>query len=71
MVEGRYMIDYSRSPIEIDISVKDKETLQGIIRFVGEDRNRMQMLFDPEGKKRPVAFEPDLRLVTWTKKAKK
>lgn len=67
---GNYRIDYSKDPIQIDITWGNGKSEYGIIRFVGEEKGLMEMeLTTPESKERPVSFGRDTMLLT--KKVKK
>lgn len=68
--EGRYKIDYSKDPMQIDVDWGANKQY-GIIRFVGDGNNKMQILFDQYDGKRPVNFNIDRDPIWLTKKVKK
>ncbi len=69
--EGRYKIVYSKNPIPLDIILNDSDSRLRIVRFIGEDRSKMQMRFDPERKMRPINFESNGTPIWLTKKVNK
>ena len=70
--EGKYKFDYAKNPIQLDINWTDNIVMLGIVRFIGEGKDRMQVIFtggdDP---KRPI--DSEVNQPTWwlTKKVKK
>ena len=69
---GYYKVDYSKNPIEIDLSVDHSGVVSyGILRFFGNDRNKMQLLFTTTEEARPNDFPADQRHNIWTKNVKK
>jgi hypothetical protein len=72
VIEGRYKFDYSKNPIQLDINWSDNLVMLGIVRFIGEDKNRLQIIYtwgdDP---KRPANFEVNQPIWWLTKKVKK
>jgi hypothetical protein len=67
---GDYKIDYSTDPIQIDIRWGNGKTEVGILRFIGEEKNLMEIeLSTPGSNERPTGFGRDTMLLT--KKVKK
>lgn len=67
---GRYTIDTSKDPNQIDISWENGKSEIGILRFVGEEKRLMEIELTTSGsKERPTNFGKDTMLLT--KKAKK
>jgi len=67
---GRYRIDDSKDPIQIDIDWENGKSEVGIIRFVGAEKGFMEMeLTTPGNNERPTSFGKDTMLLT--KKVKK
>ena len=57
--EGKYKFDYSKDPVQLDIDWTGDNTLlriHGIVRFVGDKKEQMQILFST--KSRPSKFRP-------------
>jgi len=69
VVIGKYKVDYSKDPIQIDIKWESGKSEYGIIRFIGEDKGLMEMKTSPEINERPTKFAEDSMLLT--KKVKK
>ena len=70
VVTGKYKVDYSKDPIQIDIEWEDGTLKHGIIRFIGETKGFMEMeLTTPENNGRPDHFGGAAMLLT--KKVKK
>ena len=68
--EGTYKIDYSKTPIQISIYFKgDNAFNYGIVRFIGEDKSKLQFRFDLSGKNRPTNFD-NVDIHLYTKKMK-
>lgn len=67
---GDYKIDYSKDPVQIDIAWRNGKSEVGIIRFIGEEKNLMEIeLAAPGSNERPIGFGRDTMLLT--KKVKK
>ena len=67
---GDYKIDYSKDPVQIDIAWRNGKSEVGIIRFVGKEKNLMEIeLAAPGSNERPIGFGRDTVLLT--KKVKK
>jgi hypothetical protein len=67
---GGYQIDYSKDPIQIDIKWGNGKSEVGIIRFIGNEKNLMEIELAPPGSgERPTGFGRDTMLLT--KKVKK
>jgi hypothetical protein len=67
---GTYKIDYSKDPIQIDIQWGNGKSEVGILRFIGTEKNLMEIELAPPGSgERPAGFGRDTLLLT--KKAKK
>ena len=71
--DGKYRFDYSKNPITLDIEwSKGKEDLShlyGIAQFVGEKKDKMQIVFST--KVRQSSFQADEASFWLTKKVKK
>jgi hypothetical protein len=71
-MEGRYRFNYAENPIQLDINCSDNLVTLGIVRFIGEGKNRMQIIYtwgdDP---KRPTTFEVNQPSWWLKKKVKK
>lgn len=70
---GKYRFDYSKNPITLDIEwnkvQEDVSHLYGIAQFVGERKDKMQIVFST--KARPSSFQADEPSFWLTKKVKK
>jgi hypothetical protein len=72
--EGEYKIDYSQKPIQLEINwyIEGKNYKSpGIVRFIGEDKNRMQYCFSFPDELPVSSFDDALRCWWLTKKVKK
>jgi len=68
--KGKYKIDDSKDPIQIDIEWENGKSEVGIFRFVGDEKKLMEIeLTTLGGKERPTSFGKDTMLLT--KKVKK
>lgn len=70
--EGKYKFDYSKDPVQLDIDWTGDNTLlriYGIVRFVGDKKEQMQILFST--KSRPSNFQEEAASFWLTKKVKK
>jgi len=68
LVEGKYFIDYSKSPIWLDIKMADgeyKKLSKTIIEFIDKDRMKIYASFEEE---RPQKFDDDHRVIIFQKK---
>jgi hypothetical protein len=67
---GTYKIDYSKDPAQIDITWRNGKSEVGILRFVGTEKNLMEIELSAQGSdERPTGFGKDTLLLT--KKVKK
>lgn len=66
--EGKYKFDYSKQPILFDVPWNAGPTQLGIVRFIGEGSQQMQVCLSSE--ERPSSFF-DRRCYLMTKKVKK
>ena len=70
---GKYVINYSKHPISIDIEWEKEQSvslpIHGIVRFIGEKKDRMHIVYDT--KTRPSSFHSDSPFLWLTKKVKK
>jgi len=73
--EGEYEIDYSKNPVQLKINwlIEGKNyNSPGIVRFIGEDKDRMQYCWNfPEDPTPPPSFDNAPRCWWLTKKVKK
>ena len=68
---GKYKFDYSKNPIQLDITWTDNLSIQGIAQFVGENKNRMQIIYSNYTPTRPTTFDAKEPFFWLTKKLKK
>jgi hypothetical protein len=62
---GGYQIDYSKDPVQIDIQWGNGKSEIGILRFVGAEKNLMEIELAPQGSsERPTVFGRDTMLLT-------
>ena len=62
---GRYRVDTSADPVRIDIEWENGKTEQGILRFIGKEKELMEMeLTTPEKRERPARFGAATMLLT-------
>jgi hypothetical protein len=67
---GECKIDYSKDPVQIDITWRNGKSEVGILRFVGTGKNLMEIELSAQGSdERPTGFGKDTLLLT--KKVKK
>jgi hypothetical protein len=67
---GKYKVDCAMDPIQIDITWENGKSENGIIRFIGEEKKRMEIeLSTPGSNERPIGFGGYTMLLT--KKVKK
>ena len=67
---GGYQIDYSKDPMQIDIQWGSGKSEVGILRFIGTEKNLMEIELAPQGSsERPTGFGRETMLLT--KKGKK
>ena len=71
VLEGRYTFDYSKNPVQLEINWNDNVTVRGIVRFVGEGKNRMHIVYSSYSPERPTNFEAKESFWWLTKKVKK
>jgi hypothetical protein len=66
---GKYKIDYSKDPIQLDVFFNDNTTRFAIVRFLGEDKKSMELAYTREGKDRPAGFvkSPDVSSFAMTR----
>lgn len=72
--EGKYKIDYSKDPSQLDINWNNKAMadLHGIFRFVGEGKDVIQYVYSfAKDEPRPTTFHNPDRAYWLTKKAKR
>ncbi|MBN2271180.1 MAG: hypothetical protein JXN61_11235 [Sedimentisphaerales bacterium] len=62
---GRYIIDYSKEPVRLDVTW-DGKTVKCILEFIDRDTFKIIGQSDP-GKLRPLAFEPAEDVVVFKK----
>ena len=68
LVEGEYFIDYSKSPIWLDIKMADGEyekLSKTIIEFTDKDKMKIYASFEEE---RPQKFDNDDRVIIFQRK---
>lgn len=68
LVEGKYFIDYSKSPIWLDIKLADgkyEKISKTIIEFIDKDIMKIYASFDEE---RPQKFDDDDRVIIFQRK---
>jgi hypothetical protein len=56
---GRYDMDYSKDPIRLDVFFDDNTARFAIVRFIGDDRRKMEVAYSREGNRRPAGFGDD------------
>jgi len=72
--EGEYKINYSNKPVQLEINwfIEGKNRKSpGIIRFIGEEKNRMQYCFSFTDELPVTSFDNATRCWWLTKKVKK
>jgi hypothetical protein len=72
--EGEYKIDYSKNPVQLEINwlIEGKNYKSpGIVRFIGEDKDRMQYCFSFPDEPPVSSFDNALRCWWLTKRVKK
>ena len=66
---GKYKIDYSKDPIQLDVVFTDNTARPAIVRFLGEEKKSMELAYPREGMDRPAGFgrSPDVTSFTMTR----